>query len=122
MPGGYYLGVNTRIAENVTIVPPVIIGNDCDIAAGATLGPNTVIGNGWTVGQGSSVVDTIAWQHYGFTNLPDQRQIGAHLAIEKCILVGGVIEESLKEKVVDLKADGNVVATSIDAVPAVPRA
>ncbi len=81
-----------------------------------------MIGSGWKVGRGSSVVDTVAWQHYSYTNIPNLRQIGENLAIEKCILVGGVVEESLREKVVDLRADGQVVTTGIDVVPTLPRA
>jgi mannose-1-phosphate guanylyltransferase/phosphomannomutase len=122
MPGGYFLGANTRIAEGATIIPPVIIGNDCDIATGATIGPNTVIGNGWKVGKGTTVSNTVAWRHYSYTNIPKLREIGDDLTIDKCILVGGVIKESMKEKVADPGPNGEVVTTSLDVVPSGPRA
>ncbi len=122
LPGGYFMGANARIAEGVTIIPPVIIGNDCEIEAGATIGPNTVIGDGWKVGKGTTVSNTVAWRHYSHTNIPKLRQIGDDLRIEKCILVGGVIRESMNEKVADTRPDGEIVTTSIDVVPSGPRA
>jgi mannose-1-phosphate guanylyltransferase/phosphomannomutase len=122
MPGGYYLGANTHIAEGAIIIPPVIIGNDCDIATGATIGPNTVLGNGWKVGSGTTVSNTVAWRHYSYTNIPKDRQIGENLVVDQCILVGGVIKESMKEKVADLGPNGQIVMTGIDTVPNAPRA
>jgi len=44
------------------------------------------------------------------------------LVIDQCILVGGVIKDSMKEKVADIRPDGEVVTTSLDVVPSGPRA
>ena len=54
LPWGY-LGRDVAIDfSQVTIIPPVVIGNQCTVEPGATLGPYAVIGDGWIIARGAA--------------------------------------------------------------------
>ncbi|MCP5046659.1 MAG: NDP-sugar synthase, partial [bacterium] len=120
LPWGY-LGRNVTIDfSNVTIVPPVVIGNDCRIAAGATLGPHAIVGDGWTIEKKCSIRDSVLWKHYSYFT-DDGNEVPAHnrkendlhlvcsgTSISDCIIVGGRITGDLREKVIDLRQDGEL--------------
>lgn len=134
LPWGY-LGTNVTIDfSKVTIIPPVIIGNDCIIEPNSVLGPYAVIGDGWTIERSARISNSVLWKLYTFFSdngnkisvgerrLNDRHQIRRNVSIDNCIIVGGTIQEDLKEKTVDVLEDGNMTILSIDYVPEGKRA
>jgi len=130
-----YLGTNVTIDfSNVNIKKPVIIGSNCVIEAGATLGPYAVIGDGWTIERKAAVANSVLWKPYSYftdegVEIPvNERKAntGARVregvVIDGCIIVGGTIENDLKEKIVDVLRDGQVKILSIDYLPKAERA
>jgi bifunctional UDP-N-acetylglucosamine pyrophosphorylase/glucosamine-1-phosphate N-acetyltransferase len=55
----YYIGKNTLIYNDVTIIGPVIIGENCVIMPGALIRPGTIIGNNCTVGHGCEIKNSV---------------------------------------------------------------
>ncbi|MCL2568444.1 MAG: hypothetical protein FWE12_03270 [Oscillospiraceae bacterium] len=57
--GPYYIGKNTVIYNNVTIIGPVYIGENVDILPGATIRPGTIISDNCSVGHGSEIKHSV---------------------------------------------------------------
>ena len=55
MHGNYYIGKGTVIYDDVTIIGPVYIGENCEIMSGAIIRPNTIIADKCNVGHGSEL-------------------------------------------------------------------
>jgi mannose-1-phosphate guanylyltransferase/phosphomannomutase len=130
-----YLGTNTAIDfSKVTIVPPVVIGNNCIIAPETTLGPYTVIGDDWTIERKASISNSVLWKRYSYfpdngeeipvidRKVDDMHQVRRGVTIDECIIVGGTIENDLQEKTVDVLQDGRTEILPIDYVPGGKRA
>jgi mannose-1-phosphate guanylyltransferase/phosphomannomutase len=142
LPWGY-LGANV-VADfsEITIVPPVIIGNDCIIEPGAKLGPYAIIGDGWRIEQGVEIRNSVLWKRYAFftshgrripvreRKLVDRHEVRRGTVIDECIIVGGTIDpnvydpgqDRLHEKTVGILENGELQTMPIDWVPAGPRA
>jgi NDP-sugar pyrophosphorylase family protein len=134
LPWGY-LGSNTIIDfSEVTIIPPVIVGNNCIIEKGATIGPYAVIGDDWRIQRDASVRHSVLWERYSFFTkkgkeisandrmLQDRHVIREGITVEECIVVGGSIEEDIRKKTVDVDENGDLSMLPIDWVPEGPRA
>ncbi len=134
LPWGY-LGTNAAIDfSKVTIIPPVIIGNDCIIAPETTLGPYAVIGDGWTIERKACVSNSVLWKLHSYfpdngeeisvneRKVDDMHQVRRGVTIDECIIVGGTIESDLREKTVDVLQDGRTEILPIDYVPKGKRA
>ena len=134
LPWGY-VGTNTTIDfSKVTIIPPVVIGNNCIIEPGTTLGPYAIIGDDWIIERNARISNSVLWQRYSFFDddgteisarertLLDRHEIRKNVTVEECIVTGGTIEEDIREKTVDILADGSLSFVSIDWVPKGPRA
>jgi NDP-sugar pyrophosphorylase family protein len=130
-----YLGTNTAIDfSKVTIVPPVVIGNNCIIAPETTLGPYAVIGDDWTIERKASISNSVLWKRYSYfpdkgdeipvidRKVDDMHQVRRGVTIDECIVVGGTIENDLREKTVDVAEDGSTEILPIDYVPEGKRA
>jgi mannose-1-phosphate guanylyltransferase/phosphomannomutase len=130
-----YLGTNTAIDfSKVTIVPPVVIGNNCIIAPGTTLGPYAVIGDDWIIERKANISNSVLWKRYSYTpdngdeipvidrKVDDMHQVCRGVTIDECIIVGGTIENDLREKTVDVAEDGSTEILPIDYVPGGKRA
>jgi NDP-sugar pyrophosphorylase family protein len=63
--------------EQVTIVPPVVIGPDVELSAKVCMGPYAVIGPGCRLGEGTRVRESVLW---------DGVQIGSHSHVCRSIL------------------------------------
>ena len=134
LPWGY-LGTNVTINfSKVTIIPPVVIGNDCIIEAGTTLGPYAVIGDGWRIERGACISNSVLWELYSYfpdgggeisadqRKLDDSHEVRRGVSVDECIIVGGTIERNLSGKTVDVLEDGQIEILSIDWVPEGKRA
>jgi mannose-1-phosphate guanylyltransferase / phosphomannomutase len=134
LPWGY-LGTNVAVDfSKVTIIPPVIIGNDCIIAPEVTLGPYTIIGDGWAIERKATISNSVLWKRYSYfpdngdeisvneRKVDDMHHVRRGVTIDECIIVGGTIETDLKEKTVDVLQDGQIEVLPIDWVPNVTRA
>lgn len=134
LPWGY-MGVNSVVDfSKTTIIPPVVIGNNCTVEPGVTLGPYAVIGDDWTIESGASVRDSVLWKRYGYfqengEEIPagERKSIDRHLVckgvdINGSIVVGGTIKNDLHEKTVNVLLDGETEILSIDHVPGGKRA
>ncbi|WP_449244110.1 sugar phosphate nucleotidyltransferase [Desulfobacca acetoxidans] len=141
LPWGY-LGSGTVINfAEVTIIPPVIIGNECIIERGAKLGPYAIIGDGWTIEKDVCISNSVLWKRYAYfteqgekisvreRKLVDRHEVRQGSVIDECIIVGGTITpglydskaDRLFEKTVDVLENGELQLVSIDWVPAGPR-
>lgn len=134
LPWGY-MGTNTVVDySKITIIPPVVIGNNCEIRPGATIGPYAVIGDGWKIEKGATVRHTVLWERLPYftkdgkeisiedRKLVDWHEIKRNVTVEWCIVAGGIVEENIKEKTVDVLEDGSPSINPIDYVPKGPRA
>jgi NDP-sugar pyrophosphorylase family protein len=134
LPWGY-LGTNVSIAfSKVTIVPPVVIGNNCVIEPGATLGPYAIIGDDWRLQNRVHISHSVLWERYAYfyedgkevppdlRRLIDRHEVRKGVTIEHSIVAGGDIQSDLRDKTVDVQGDGHVGILDIDWVAAGPRA
>lgn len=120
LPWGH-LGVNVEIDfSKVTIIPPVVIGNNCIIEPGAVLGPYAVIGDGWTIGAGVNLHHSVLWSGDGGRSALGG-ELAAGVTVEHSIIVGGEIRQDLREQTVDVDQNGELRVLSIDYVPEGPR-
>jgi bifunctional UDP-N-acetylglucosamine pyrophosphorylase/glucosamine-1-phosphate N-acetyltransferase len=55
----YFIGKNTLIYNDVTIIGPAIIGEGCTIMPGALIRPGTIIGNNCVIGHGSEIKNSV---------------------------------------------------------------
>ncbi|PWU12330.1 MAG: hypothetical protein C5B49_16530 [Bdellovibrio sp.] len=130
-----YLGNNTNVDfSRISVTPPVLIGNNCVIEPGARLGPYAVIGDDWIIGREALIRDSVLWQRYSYftkdgreiraneRRLVDRHEIRSKVTVEECIVVGGSIQNNIKEQTVDILEDGELSMLSIDHVPRGPRA
>lgn len=134
LPWGY-LGHNVAINfSNVTIIPPVVIGNNCIIEQGVKLGPYAIIGDDWIIERNASIKHSVLWERYSYFDkdgnempaderrLIDRHEVRRDVSIEECVIAGGIIQSNIREKTVDVLEDGNTEILPIDYVPAGPRA
>ena len=134
LPWGY-LGTNVAVDfSKVTIIPPVVIGNDCIIGHETTLGPYAVIGDGWTIERKACVSNSVLWKRYSYfpdngveisvteRKIDDMHHVRRGVSIDECIIVGGTIESDLREKAVDVLHDGRTEILPIDWMPKGRRA
>lgn len=134
LPWGY-LGTNVDIDfSKVTIIPPVVIGNNSIIEPGSTLGPYAVIGDGWRVQKEAHIQHSVLWGRDSYYNdksqesfiearkAVDKHEIRSGVSIEQSIIAGGDIKSDIIEKTVDIDGNGKMRILSIDYVPEGPRA
>lgn len=134
LPWGY-LGTNVDIDfSKVTIIPPVVIGNNSIIEPGSTLGPYAVIGDGWRIQKETRIQHSVLWEQYSSyndksqetlmeaRNAVDKHEIRTGVNVEQSIIAGGDIKSDIIEKTVDIDENGKMNILSIDYVPEGPRA
>lgn len=134
LPWGY-LGHNVDLDfSKVTIVPPVVIGNNCIVEPGVTLGPYAVIGDDWRIAEKSSVRHSVLWERYSYfdengreISVESRKQVDRHeirpgVTVEGSIVVGGDLQSDIIEKTVDVDEEGELRVLPIDYVPEGPRA
>lgn len=107
--------------RRVTIIPPVVIGNNCTIAPGATLGPYAVVGDGWTIEEGATVTRSVLWGRDATGLAANQTRVGPRVRVDNCIVAGGHIDKDVHDSTVRPTDDG-IEALSLDFVPEGPRA
>jgi mannose-1-phosphate guanylyltransferase/phosphomannomutase len=129
-----YLGTNVAIDfVKTTIIPPVIIGNNCIIERDVTLGPYAIVGDEWIIERGASIRHSVLWDRFPFfgangeISIQERRTVDRHsvrggIKIDESIIVGGTIEEDMFEKTVDVQEDGTLSVIDIDYVPDGTRA
>lgn len=71
----------SRNPEGPLIVPPVLIGKDCEISNDAQVGPHTVLGNGCRIRSGAVVENSILWE---------RATIGSDATVQNSIIGQGV--------------------------------
>ncbi|MFC1476412.1 sugar phosphate nucleotidyltransferase [Fibrobacterota bacterium] len=134
LPWGY-LGANVSIDfSQVTLIPPVVIGNNCIIEPGVTLGPYAIIGDDWVIERGACIQHSVLWERYPYfteegyeidineRKLVDRHEVRRNVKVDQCIVASGTIDKNIKEKTVDVLEDGNLSILSIDYIPDSPRA
>ncbi len=134
LPWGY-LGTNVNIDfSKVTIIPPVIIGNNCIIESDVVLGPYAVIGDDWRIQKGVRLSHSVLWERYSYFDdsgreimaetrkLVDRHEIRSNVTVEHSIIAGGDIQTDVQEKTVDVDDDGELRILPIDYVPEGSRA
>lgn len=133
LPWGY-LGSNVVVNfSEITITPPVVVGNDCIIERGAKLGPYAIIGDDWTIERDVEICNSVLWKRYDYFNengnriparerkLVDRHEVRRGTIINNCIIVGGTIQSDLRETTVDILENGELKFVHIDWVPEGPR-
>jgi len=114
-------GVDIDLAK-VTIIPPVVIGNNCEILDGAVIGPYAVIGDGWLIQEDARVQNSVLWQHLPYSNISKRRMVNRGVTVSSSIVVGGTIRSDVSNKTVDVADNGELIISDIDTVPDGPRA
>jgi len=56
---GIHVSPSARVHRTATLLPPVVVGDDCEVGAGAVVGPNVALGRNVTVGANATVVDSV---------------------------------------------------------------
>jgi NDP-sugar pyrophosphorylase family protein len=77
--------------EQVTVIPPVVIGPDVELASNVCVGPYAVIGPGCRLGEGAMVRESVLW---------DGVQIGNHAHVCRSIL-GHCVRVDAASQVID---------------------
>jgi NDP-sugar pyrophosphorylase family protein len=77
--------------EQVTVIPPVVIGPDVELAANVCVGPYAVVGPGCRLGEGAMVRESVLW---------DGVQIGNHAHVCRSIL-GHCVRVDAASQVID---------------------
>lgn len=134
LPWGY-LGTNVNIDfSKVTIIPPVVIGNNCIVEPGATLGPYAVIGDDWRIQKRVQLRHAVLWGRYSYFDdqgreiqaearkQVDRHEIRSGVTVEHSIIAGGDIQSDIREQTVDVDDDGELRILPIDYIPEGPRA
>lgn len=129
LPWGY-LGNNVNIDfSKVTIIPPVVIGNNCIVEPGATLGPYAVIGDDWRIQRRVRLQHSVLWERYSYFDdqgheVPaevrkqvDRHEIRSGVTVEQSIIAGGDIQSDIREMTVDVDEDGELRILPIDYMP-----
>lgn len=120
-----WMGEGVEMAmDQVTIEPPVIIGDRCSIAGGAAIGPHVCISEGWVVKAEARIRNSVLWPHFEHSGIPADRarQVGEAVTIESSIVAGGTIESDLREQTAHPLADGRLEVVDIDWTPKGKRA
>lgn len=134
LPWGY-LGANVNIDfSKTTIIPPVIIGNNCIIESDVVLGPYAVIGDDWRIQKRVRLSHSVLWGRYSYFDdkgreimaevrkLVDRHEIRGGVTVEHSIIAGGDIQTDVREQTIDVDDDGELRILPIDYVPEEPRA
>jgi NDP-sugar pyrophosphorylase family protein len=120
-----WLGKGVQMtASRVTIKPPVVIGDGCQIADGAELGPDAVIGDGWKIGVAAKISRAVLWPRYRYTEpvIEYMLEVADGASIDTAIVVGGRVTGEVEGKTVRPMADGTCQITDLDWVPSGDRA
>lgn len=56
-----WAGDNLRLAGDVTLIPPCVIGNNCCFESKTVIGPYASIGDNASIGAGSSIKNSVLW-------------------------------------------------------------
>lgn len=82
---GVLVGKNVRISEGATILPPAVIGDDCEVRPGAFIRGNLITGKGCVLGNSSEfknaiLLDGVQVPHYSYVGdsvLGNRAHLGA---------------------------------------------
>lgn len=125
-----WMGSNADLdLDRITIIPPVIIGDNVTVFPGAVIGPNVVLGDNWVVHRKAAIRNSVLWPPYDYTGIPSElspsmrniREVREAVEIEGTILVGGIITADMKDKTVNVLPDGRLDVRDIEWVPQGPR-
>ena len=126
-----WMGEHVDVDLNqVTIRPPVVIGDGCTIRPGAEIGPNVVLGDGWTCHRGSTIREAVLWRDHSYgewrdatgTGVNGTREVAEGVTIDTAIVAGGAISRDVKEETVHVGPDGQLDVRSLDWLPGGVRA
>lgn len=56
---GVWIAESANVHEEATLVPPVVIGPDCELRPGAVIGPDVALGRNVTIGTNATVEDSV---------------------------------------------------------------
>jgi len=96
------ISLKTDIIKNpdgLSIVSPVVMGEDCQIEPNARIGPHAVLGNGCRVKNNSVVENSVLW---------DGVTVGSHCTVQRSILGNGVTLAEKTEVIGRSLIDGKV--------------
>jgi mannose-1-phosphate guanylyltransferase len=92
---------SVSLAKNASLLPPVYIGENCEIEAGATIGGRACLGNGCLVGEGAMIEGSILF---------DGAQIGEDTIVRNSIVgPGAVIQANCVVRGLSVLGEGCVV-------------
>lgn len=84
---------SARLAENVTVVGPAIIGEECELRSGAFIRGGVLIGDGVTVGNSCEIKNSIIFDG---AQIPHFNYVGDSIIGYRAHLGAGVITSNLK--------------------------
>lgn len=90
---GVFIARNAKLAENVTVYGPAIIGEECELRSGALIRGGVLIGDGATVGNSCEVKNSIIFDG---AQIPHFNYVGDSVIGYRAHLGAGVITSNLK--------------------------
>lgn len=104
----YSIGKGTVVYNDVTIIGPVIIGENCEIMPGAVIRPGTILGNHCVIGHGCEVKNSVV-QNYA--KIQSMSFVGDSVIGRAARVGSGTIAANRKfdQSNVTLKADGETI-------------
>lgn len=101
---GVFIGENVKIDKNVKIIPPVIIGDGCEIRHGAYIRGNAIILEGCVIGNSTEIKNSILFPNAA---CPHYNYVGDSIIGSYAHLGAGVICSNLKSDKTDIYVKGN---------------
>jgi NDP-sugar pyrophosphorylase family protein len=74
---GCWIGADTRLDVDTSLLPPAVLGGGAQTAAGARIGPLTVVGDGARIGAGATLENALLWERV---------QVGPRARLRGCIV------------------------------------
>ena len=91
-----WYGENLQISDNITIIPPVVIGNNVIIEDNSTIGPYSIIHSDVVIKENSTISQSVIWEN---------TTIGRNSFIEKSVICDNIELEDDK-RVINYSAIG----------------
>lgn len=97
---------SSRVAKNVTIIPPVAIDSDVQIGENSKIGPNVIIGKESKIGNGTEISNSILFHN---SKVSQGAKINYAIIADYCILGEKVVIDGTDKSLVVLSTCVNVI-------------
>jgi len=103
---GIWIGKDTKIADESTIIPPAIIGSECEIRPGAFIRGNVFTGNRCVIGNSTEIKNSILFDN---VQLPHFNYVGDSVLGNHSHLGAGAVCSNQKQDKSDIYIKGTEI-------------